>query len=431
MDPLDELLGLERFGIKFGLENIRALSEALGHPFHAYRSLIIAGTNGKGSVAAMADRALSASGYRSARYTSPHLARLEERYAIDGRPVATDLLRAAASDVLGVVRRLRSSGRLATEPTFFEVATAVGFEVFRRAGAEVAVLEVGMGGRLDATNVATAVAAAITTIDIDHEQFLGRTIREIAGEKAGVIKPGMTVVVGESKPEAVEAIAGVCRERGACLVMAGEGVRAVSSFEQGRLVLDLTTPVRRYPPMRLALRGRHQAANAVVAVRLLEALSALGLPVSEAAIVSGLTDVVWRGRLDLVDVDSRHRVLFDGAHNPAGARTLAAYLGEAHPGRWPIVFGVMRDKDAAEMLAALSPHAARFILTEPPGSRAARAADLARLAQSLAASVPVDVEPDPHAALALGQRAGPLVVVAGSLFLVGELLPMSSAPAVR
>lgn len=431
MDPLDELLGLERLGIKFGLENIRALSEALGHPFRAYRSLIVAGTNGKGSVAAMADRALSAAGYRSARYTSPHLARLEERYAVDGRPVATDVLRAVASDVLAIAHRLRSSGRLATEPTFFEVATAVGFEIFRRAGAEIAVLEVGMGGRLDATNVATAVAAAITTIDLDHEQFLGRTIREIAGEKAGVIKTGMTVVVGESKPEAVDVIAGACRERGACLVMAGEGVRAVSALEEGRLALELTTPVRRYPPMRLALRGRHQAANAVVAVRLLEALPALGLPVSEAAIVSGLTDVVWRGRLDLVDVGSRRQVLFDGAHNPAGARTLAAYLREAHAGRWPIVFGVMRDKDAAEMLSALSPHAARFILTEPPGSRAARAADLARLAASVAASVPVDVEPDPHAALALGLRASPFVVVAGSLFLVGELLPMSPAPAAR
>ena len=183
--------------------------------------------------------------------------------------------------------------------------------------------------------------------------------------------------------------------------------------------------------MRLALRGRHQAANAVVAVRLLEELHALGIPVHEAAIVAGLTDVVWRGRLDLVDVDDGHQVLFDGAHNPAGARTLAAYLGEAHPGGWPIVFGAMRDKDAAEMIAVLAAHATRFILTEPHSPRAAPAVELARLALHHAASVPVDIEPDPHAALALGLRSSPLVIVAGSLFLVGELLPPAPSHPLR
>ncbi|MBE3072763.1 MAG: bifunctional folylpolyglutamate synthase/dihydrofolate synthase, partial [Acidobacteria bacterium] len=252
MDPLDELLGLERLGIKFGLENIRTLCAALGDPFSACRSVIVAGTNGKGSVTAMVDCALTAAGHRSARYTSPHLVHLEERFAIDGRPVSTDVLRAAASDVLSVVHRLRAAGALATEPTFFEVTTAIGFEIFRRARADVAVLEVGMGGRFDATNVATPVAAAITTIDLDHERFLGHTITEIAVEKAGVIKPGMTVIVGESKPDAARVITRACRERGARCVMAGEGVRSTVSGADGRFVVDLATPVRRYPPMRLA-----------------------------------------------------------------------------------------------------------------------------------------------------------------------------------
>jgi dihydrofolate synthase / folylpolyglutamate synthase len=426
MDPLDELLGLERLGIKFGLENIRALCAVLGDPFNAYRSVIVAGTNGKGSVTAMVDRALMAAGYRSARYTSPHLVHLEERFAIDGRPVSPDTLRAVANDVLAVVHQLRAAGALATEPTFFEVTTAIGFEIFRRAKADIAVVEVGMGGRFDATNVVTPVAAAITTIDFDHERFLGHTIAEIAVEKAGVIKPGMTVIVGESKPDAVAVITAACRERGARCVMAGEGVHSALSRDDGQLILDLTTPARRYPCMRLALRGRHQAANAIVAVRLLEELPALGLEVAEAAIVAGLTEVRWPGRLDLVEIDNRRRVLFDSAHNPAGARALAEYLRETYPGGLPIVFGAMRDKDAAAMIGLLAPHATRFVFTEPPNPRAAAARVLAGLASQHAGMVPVEIEPDPRAALERAFRAGPLVVVAGSIFLVGKLL--SSVP---
>ena len=423
MDPLDELLGLERLGIKFGLENIRTLSAALGNPHDAFRSVIVAGTNGKGSVTAMVDRALTAAGCRSARYTSPHLIHLEERFAVDGRPVGTDVVRAAAGDVLAAVHRLREAGALATEPTFFEVTTAIAFELFRRAGVEVAALEVGMGGRFDATNIATPVAAAITTIDFDHEQFLGRTLAEIAGEKAGVIKPGMAVVTGESKADALEVIGRTCRERGARLVRAWEDIERAASYEGDRTVLDLTTPVRRYPRMRLALRGRHQAANAVVAVRLLEELPPVGINVDEASIVTGLTEVRWPGRLDLVRIDERHEVLFDSAHNPSGAAALAEYLREARPEGLPIVFGAMRDKDAATMIACLAPRASLFVFTEPPTPRAAAAAVLARLAVQHAGGVPVKIEPSPRAALDRALRDSPLAVVAGSIFLVGALLP--------
>jgi len=427
MDPLDALLALEHLGIKFGLENIRALCGALGNPQNRYRSVIVAGTNGKGSVSAMVDRALTAAGHRSGRYTSPHLIRLEERFAIDGVPVPSDTLRQGASDVLLARDRLRSSGGLVTEPTFFEVCTAIAFETFSRAGVGVAVLEVGMGGRFDATNVAESCAGAITTIDLDHERFLGHTIAEIAFEKAGVIRPGMTVVVGESKPDALDVIGSRCREQGARLVIAGDGVTTAVAVEDGRTLLDVRSPVREYPRLALALRGRHQAFNAVVALRLLEALPALGIGVSPDAIVAGLTTARWPGRLDLVRLADDRQVLLDAAHNPAGARVLAQYLEEAYPGRLPVVFGAMRDKDAASMLAILAPRASRFIFTEPPTPRAAAASALASIAHSAARDVPADLAPDPAEALRKAFESGPLVVAAGSIFLVGDLLSRFSS----
>lgn len=422
MDPIAYLLDLERIGIKFGLEHIRALDEALGRPSHAYPSVIVAGTNGKGSVAAIVDRALTAAGHRSGRYTSPHLVRIEERFAIDGRPVSSDALRDTAACVCEVVARLRAADTLTVEPTFFEVTTAIGFELFRRAGVTIAVLEVGMGGRLDATNVATPLAAAITTIDFDHEQFLGTTLGEIAFEKAGVIKPDMIVVLGETKPEAVEIVRRACDERHAALILAREGVTVAGSFRDGRLVLDLETPVARYRSVPLALRGRHQAVNALVAVRLLEALRERGVSVPHEAVIEGLRSARWPGRLDLVRVGNR-AVLFDAAHNPEGARALAAYLGEMHPDGVPIVFSVMRDKNAEAMLAALAPHASRFVFTEAPTPRVAPLTQLVHAARRAGCTVPVDLEPQPRAALDRAWTSSDLAVVAGSIFLVGALLP--------
>jgi len=423
MDPVDYLLGLERLGIKFGLENIGTICARLGNPQDAYRSVIVAGTNGKGSVTAMVHAALGASGILAARYTSPHLVRLEERFAIGGRPVAGAEFRDAVGLVQARVEELRAEGALSTEPTFFEVTTAVGFELFRRAGVEVAVLEVGLGGRFDATNVATPVAGAITTIDLDHERFLGYTIPQIAFEKAGIVKPGMTVVVGETKPEAVEVIAAACRDRGARLVPARDGVSSRIAMREGKPVLDLETPRRRYGQVTVGLRGRHQADNAIVAVRLLEALEEAGLRVTSGAIAEGIGTPLWRGRLDLVEAGGGRRVLFDAAHNPAGARVLGEYLRECHPQGLPIVFGVMRDKDAAGMLAFLLPHATDLIVTEPPTPRAASPASLVHLARQLGRSDHVETDQVPASALDRAWRHGSTVAVAGSIFLVGDLLP--------
>ncbi len=420
VDPLDYVFSLEKLGIKFGLHNIGVLCEALGHPEHAYQSVIVAGTNGKGSVTAMVETALHAAGLATARYTSPHLIRLEERFVINGRPVEPQRLREAAALMPAVVARLRERDDLHAEPTFFEVTTAIAFELFRRARVDIAVLEVGMGGRFDATSIAPAKAAAITGIDLDHERYLGGTLAQIAFEKAGVIKPGMPVVVGEEKPEPLAVITEACQSRNARLVKAGDGVRTETRLIDGRTELRLETPRRRYPSVLLALRGRHQVRNAVVAVRLLEELERLGQPVTERAVVAGLTEVSWRGRLDLM-ITPRGPVLFDGAHNPAGATVLAAYLDEVYPAGLPMVFGAMADKDVASMLRILMPRAIRLVVTRP---RTPRAQSAERLAAAAAGIGGVEVEAVEPAIDALGRAHdfGSPVLVAGSIFLIGDLM---------
>ena len=426
-DPVDDLLALEKLGIKFGLENIRAIAGALGRPHEAWPSVIVAGTNGKGSVAAMVETGLRASGRRTGLYTSPHLVRLEERFAIDGRPVAPDLLRASAERVLAAIRSARASGDLLAEPTFFEATTAVAFDLFREARVDVAVLEVGLGGRFDATNVVTPLAGAITTIDFDHQELLGHTLGAIAAEKAGIVKPGMRIVVGERKAEAFDVIARACADRGAALIVAGDGVSATSATDilPGRppepaVKLSLRTPARDYGTMRLSLRGRHQADNAIVAARLLEALGEAGLDVPPAAIRAALTGTRWPGRLDLRRLGAGRAVLLDAAHNPAGAAVLASYLEEFAPAGLPLVFAIMRDKDAEGTLAPILRYARPLIITRPATPRAMPPDEIGALVRRLGRVEGVEVEPDAGDALEAGWRRADVIGACGSIFLVGE-----------
>jgi dihydrofolate synthase / folylpolyglutamate synthase len=422
MDPVEFLFSLERFGIKFGLDNITRLASALGQPHTAYPTVHIAGTNGKGSVCAMVDAALGAAGWRTGRYTSPHIVHVEERFAIDRVPVSPARLRDVAATVQTTVGRLIDDGTLAHLPTFFEATTATAFELFRREAVDVGIIEVGLGGRFDSTNIIAPVAGAITTIDRDHETYLGHTIAAIASEKAGIIKPGMVVVSGETKIEAVDVIARASRERGAVLVAAAEDVHLHARFDAGRAVLDLETPRRRYPPIRLGLRGRYQVTNALVAVRLLEHLDRLGRPIPPEAIVTGLATAVWPGRLDLRDLGAGRRLLLDAAHNPAGAAALAEYILEAVPGGIPLVFAAMRDKDLDGMFRALLPAVTHLVLTRPATSRAADPETLASSARRLGSGCQVEVVTEPLAAVDRALTYGPLVGVAGSIFLVGDVL---------
>ena len=421
MDPFQYLLSLEKFGIKFGLANIRTLTAALGEPQTHFKSILIAGTNGKGSVTAMADCALRASGLKVGRYTSPHLIRLEERFAVDGTPIDTAVLGERIEEVRRLIDELLAAGRLEAPPTFFEVTTAVAFEIFRRAGVDVAVLEVGLGGRLDATNVVEPIAAAITSIDFDHEQYLGNTLAAIAAEKAGVIRGNIPVVVGPVAAEAREVLVSMCELASAEFTEADRGVRVVAMNEGGRTSIRLTTPFREYGPVPLGLRGDHQIPNAVVAVRLLEELER-HLPLTATSITAGIRDVRWPGRLQMLEVAGGGRVLLDAAHNPAGAWALASYLKREFAEPLPLVFGAMRDKDVTLMLKTLLPVASTIVMTEPDTPRAYRAGELAAIGRKLSPAMKIDIEPDPLHALDRAWTYCPVVCAAGSIFLIGNLL---------
>jgi len=418
-DPLSYLFSLEQFGIKFGLERMSAIVARLGHPERSFRSVHIAGTNGKGSVTAMVDAALRAAGRRSARYTSPHLVDLAERFVIAGRPVSAEDLRAAITHVRVVVDQLQAEGTIEVHPTFFEVTTAVGFELFRRGRADTAAVEVGLGGRLDATNVVHPIATAITSIALDHQPHLGSTIADIAVEKAGIIKPGVPVVVGSLDAEALAPIEAVARRQCAPLVRAWEGVEA---RRIGESAIWLRTPARDYGTMTLGLRGAHQVRNAVVAVRVLELLERQGIAVPPAAIASGLAEPSWPGRLDLRRLNDGREALLDAAHNPAGAAALASYLNEQQGGRLPLVFGVMADKDVDGMLEALVPAVERIVVTRASNRRAADPHALAARVARLAPRLPAAVVASPADALRAAWRTSRRIVVAGSIFLVGDVL---------
>ena len=420
-EPFEFLLSLEKFGIKFGLENIRALTMALGQPQSAFRSILIAGTNGKGSVTAMVDHALRAAGLTVGRYTSPHLINLEERFMIDGKPVATAELAGVINEVRVVIDALIKRGTLEAPPTFFEVTTAIAFELFRRAGVDFAVLEVGLGGRLDSTNVVDPVAAAITSIDFDHQQYLGSTLALIAAEKAGVIRRGMPVIAGPLPPEARQVVVSASAAAGAALIEADNGVRIEATSESGRTSVRFRTPARDYGWVTLGLRGEHQVPNALVAVRLLEELDRIA-PIDTDAIRAGLRDVRWPGRLQMVEVSGGRRVLLDAAHNPAGAWALAAYLRREFPEPLPIVFGAMRDKDVAMMLKTLLPVASTMIMTTTPNARAHTAEELAGIARKMSPASQIDIEPNPKGALERAWAHCPVACAAGSIFLIGALL---------
>jgi dihydrofolate synthase/folylpolyglutamate synthase len=415
-DPLDFLFGLERLGMKFGLGNIAALCEALNHPERAFRSIVVAGTNGKGSVTVMVETALRSAGHRTARYTSPHLTRLEERFVIDGREVETGDLREAVRSVQVAAESLIRRGALEAPPTFFETATAAAFELFRRSHVELAVLEVGLGGRLDATNVVTPIATAITSIDFDHQAQLGNTIESIAGEKAGIIKAGIPVVCGPL-PEAADAvIRDVCAARGAPLIRAPESVSIVSRSHDG--AVDVRTRLRSIDDVTLALHGRHQRDNAAVAVALLDELARQGIAMPDSAVRAGLTRAEWPARLERF-VRGDVEILLDAAHNPAGARALASHLEEIGWSRITLLFAAMHDKDVTRMLESLAPLCESIVCTTAPSPRALPAAELAAIARPLAPSV--EAIADPGAALERAMGMGRPVVAAGSIFLLGPL----------
>ncbi len=423
MHALDALLAREQFGIKLGLAPMRAVCAALDHPERRYRIVHVAGTNGKGSVTAMVAHALALAGHRTGRYTSPHIVDLTERFAIDDEAVSHETLERAAGRVLEVEGREREAGRITAPMTFFELCTAIGFVLFADAGCDIAVIEVGLGGRFDATNVVEPVVAAITNIAMDHTAHLGTTLEAIAFEKAGIVKPGVPLVLGAMPAAARATIVAVAGGAASPIIDAAQRVQVIAEGldATGRTPAHVTSSLADYGALTLGLRGAHQQLNASVAVAVLETLQALGVPVGRLATRGGLVETRWPGRLEMYAVAPGAQVLLDAAHNADGARALAAHLATIGWNDVTCVFGVMRDKDAGEMIAALSPHVATFVVTQASTPRARAAADLAEVvarltgAQTLVAPLAAD-------ALDRALDGASRIVVCGSIFLLGDLV---------
>ena len=407
------LYRLQKHGIKLGLATMTALMARLGMPQTRYRTLHIAGTNGKGSTAAMAAAILQAAGYRVGLYTSPHLVEFRERIRVNGEMIAE-------SQVAQLTEQLQALCRPDLSPTFFEYTTAIALQHFADSGVDVAVLEVGLGGRFDATNVVTPMACAITTISLDHQEYLGTTLSSIAFEKAGILKPGIPVVVGRLDEDAWGTIEQVAGERQVPVFRLEKDFRTEGKTPQQFSYRGLG---RQYDGLTCALEGRHQLDNAACALALLGAAASQGITVEAEAVRAGLRAVNWAGRLEVVD--RRPTILLDGAHNPAAVKALADYLTcsdrsfRSHP--IVLVLGMMRDKDHRGFVEPLKCLVDAVVLTQADLPRAATALELQA---SLEGLLPHShVVPSPGDAIALAkQLATPdgLVCVTGSLMLVGE-----------
>ncbi|TRZ99588.1 MAG: bifunctional folylpolyglutamate synthase/dihydrofolate synthase [Nitrospiraceae bacterium] len=414
------LYGLQSHGIKPGLTRTRVLLGSLGDPHRSFRSIHVGGTNGKGSTAAMIASVLGSRGYRVGLYTSPHLIDFTERIQVNGRVISSDRVGALTEKI-----RQASDACLSEPPTFFEATTVLAFAYFAEAGVDCAVIEVGLGGRFDATNVLMPLVSVITTIGMDHQEYLGTTPESIAFEKAGIIKQGVPVVAGRLASESLSVIRRTAAEREAACVALGEDFdargEAPEQFSYGGLR-------RRYDSLSCSLPGRHQMDNAACALAALELAEARGLAVGEEAVREGLRVVRWPGRLELVS--RRPDVWLDGAHNPQAAEALAAYLttlssrcGPAAPGCLILVVGMMRDKDRKGVLSRLAfvPGVRHLVVTSAAHPRATDPQELAYDCEGL--GVPVAVRPTVAEAFAHARSlAGPddTICVTGSLLVVGE-----------
>jgi dihydrofolate synthase/folylpolyglutamate synthase len=401
---------LQKFGIKFGLSSTLSLLDRLGLSYQEGRYIHIAGTNGKGSVAAMLSAILTRAGYPVGLFTSPHLVSFQERYRLRDQEISADRL-------LALINQVRAAVDDAEPPTFFEFATAMAFHYFLQEGAGPIILETGMGGRLDATNIVQPLVAVITNISRDHQEHLGEGLLAIAGEKAGVIKPGAPLVTYARQKQVLNLLRRRCREVGAPFYQGGVDFK--TRGRSGRS-FDYFGLEHNYASLSLNLKGRHQYSNAAVALAVVELLNRHGFPVPETAVRHGLNAIRWPGRLEQLPQDPR--ILLDGAHNPAAALTLAQNLKHSRPnGRLILVMGVMADKDVDTILARLLPLAQTVIFTQPQYFRAATTRDLAKRAQPY--NLEIIQVPQVSAAVRQAQSlAGPQdrIVITGSLYTVGE-----------
>jgi len=422
-ESLDYLFGLQRLGARLGTEVVTELLARMGDPQSSYPSVLVAGTNGKGSTAAFLASILRCTGLRTGLYTSPHLVRFEERIAVDGGMIPPEDVARIATLIQEHVEQMVARGGEERRPSFFETATAMALRYFQDRRVDMAVLEVGLGGRLDATSVADAVTCLFTPIDLDHQEFLGDDIRSIAREKAGILKRGSLALTAPQAPEAMEALQQAAASRGATLLDAEKFWRLVEGEKGTMTLVSCIEPGKRMENLALSLLGRHQRINALLAVAATARLPGIEERISEAAIRRGLAETRWPGRCEVAG--ERPTLLLDGAHNPASARALRHFLLENYnpAGKKVVmVFGAMQDKDLDGIMEILFPCAQRIILARAETPRATDPMVLETLARRHHPSVVR--APGVSAALSAARsEAGPdgVVCVTGSLYLVGDV----------
>ena len=410
-------LGHETLAMKLGLRNTELLLEALGNPERTYSSVQIAGTNGKGSTAVMLDSICRKANLKTGLYTSPHLVSITERIKLNGVEISVERFAQLATTVRDTAERLLTEQKIEALPTFFEHLTAIALLAFREAEVEVAILETGLGGRLDSTTAAKAQRVAITQIAMDHEEYLGNTIESIAAEKAAIIHPEVKVVVvaDHQRPEVLAVIKRQCEQTGVRAAI-GECNVSVEEVNDGYFCATFQTPTAAYKRLRLGLAGEHQLDNAAVAIQLAE-----NLDIKQQAICDGIQAAQHDGRLELITTSPP--LVLDGAHNIAAIRALSSHLRRF--GRKPltVVFGAMRDKRTDEMIGILLAISDTLILTRPNNIRSADPEDLFNRNESTEVGT-MRVIPNSAEALRAAINCTPpngLIVVTGSLYLVGEI----------
>ncbi len=407
-------LGNEIKTAKLGLQRITQVLEALGRPQDRLRFVHVAGTNGKGSTCAMIASAVRAAGRRTGLFTSPHLAEPTERIQIDGRPISAGRFANAFERVHAAVEQLLAEGAIDLHTTYFETVTAMALVVFAEEEVDMVVLEVGLGGRLDATNIVTPELCVITPIDFDHETFLGRSLEAIAGEKAGILKAGVPAVFARQRSEA----AAVLELRAAQLSISVARTEAWSiedlqlDARGSRFLLSGELDLRIVCP----LAGEHQVENAATAS---VALTRLGI--SEPEIIAGIAQTRWPGRLELASVHPE--IILDGAHNPAGARALGAYIARFYAGRRVrLIYGAMRDKAIDEIGGILFPHAQQVIVTAPHQARALAPESIRQVVEHPDLRTAANLRD--ALAMVRDATAEDVIFITGSLFLVAEAREM-------
>jgi dihydrofolate synthase / folylpolyglutamate synthase len=410
-----------------GLHRTLAMMQALGNPQDKYPSIHIAGTNGKGSVAAMTESILRHSGLVTGLYTSPHLVRVEERMRVNGQQISSRSFSALGSRIRNTEASLLEKEILDRPLTTFEFLTCCAFLHFADAKIDVAVFEVGLGGKLDATNIVHPLVSVITGISLDHQNYLGRTLTKIAGEKAGIIKEGVPVISACTAPAPRRVICNRAKTVQAPLLEVGRDASIWNMREMhGHYSFDLRTPRREYKNLRLSLAGEHQTRNAALAVMAIEALKSFPIKIDD--IRCGLAHTGWSGRLD--EYKSRRRTLLDGAHNPEGAQLLKDFLIKEKEREVHLVFGVVRDKNIRGIGSAIFPVATSIHLTPLINTRSADPGEVAALHQRYRSRMKIHADMREALYSAWNEcSATGLVVVTGSLYLVGELLPVVQANA--